>query len=266
MLEEASLLKLYLSVALIAAPQVANSFFIRSKLLSLIHIFAAAIVIFAIYSNQKVLSFCWPVFCFIHLAFYFKLGTKSKTTNLISFFFSFVASIWIVAGTNNYYLLGYDQNWSYYAALHGHFLGWIFFGCLAFLEQNSQRFKGFYRTATYIGVALFLLVAFGINGIPIIKAIGAIGLCILIPTTVALFCIESKNSMAKILGQITFALVLISMTLAFLKELALLPYIELLGVRLMVSLHGLINSIFVPILFFLAIRLEFKKDQLLKSI
>ncbi len=266
MLEEASLLKLYLSVALIAAPQVTNSFFIRSKLLSLIHIFATAIVIFAIYSNQKVLSFCWPVFCFIHLAFYFKLGTKSKTTNLIPFFFSFVASIWIVAGTNNYYLLGYDQNWSYYAALHGHFLGWIFFSYLAFLKQNSQRFKGFYRTATYTGVAFFLLVAFGINGIPVIKAIGAIGLCILIPTTVALFCIESKNSMAKRLGQITFALVSISMILAFLKELEQLPYIEFLGARLMVSMHGLINSIFVPILFFFAIRLEFKKDQLLKSI
>lgn len=260
MLEEASLLKLYLSVAFIAAPQVTNSFFIRSKLLSIVHLTVAVIVIFAIYSDQKALSYCWPIFCLIHLVFYFKLGTKSKTTNLIPFFFSFVASIWVIAGTNNYYLLGYDQNWSYYAALHGHFLGWIFFGCLAFLEQNSQRFKGFYRTATYIGVALFLLVAFGINGIPIIKAIGAIGLCILIPTTVALFCIESKNSMAKILGQTTFALVLTSMTLAFLKELALLPYIELLGARLMVSLHGLINSIFVPILFFLAIRLELKNE------
>ena len=78
--------------------------------------------------------------------------------------------------------------------------------------------------------------------------------------TVALFCIESKKSKAKILGQITFALVLISMTLALLKEFALLPHIEFIGARLMVSIHGLINSIFVPILFFFAIRLEFKKE------
>ncbi len=260
MLEEASLLKIYLSVALIAAPQVTNSFFIRSKLLSLINIFAAAIVIFAIYSNQKVLSFCWPVFCFIHLAFYFKLGTKSKIIDLIPFFFSFVASTWVVAGTNNYYLLGYDENWSYYAALHGHFLGWILFACLAFLEQKTQRFKHFYKNGAFSGVALFLLVALGINGLPIVKTIGAIGLCILIPMTVALFCIESKKSKAKILGQITFALVLISMTLALLKEFALLPHIEFIGARLMVSIHGLINSIFVPILFFFAIRLEFKKE------
>ncbi|MEE2671350.1 MAG: YndJ family transporter, partial [Bdellovibrionota bacterium] len=201
-----------------------------------------------------------PIFCLIHLIFYFKLGTKSKTTNLIPFFFSFVASTWVVSGTNNYYLLGYDENWSYYAALHGHFLGWIFFGCLAFLEQNSQRFKQFFRNGAFSGVALFLLVALGINGIPILKTIGAIGLCILIPMTVALFCIESKKSMAKILGQITLALVLISMTLAFLKEFALLPHIEFIGARLMVSLHGLINSIFVPILFFFAIRLELKKE------
>ena len=186
----------------------------------------------------------------------------------IPFVFSIIASVWLVAGSNGLYLLGYDINWSFYAALHGNYLGWMFLACMAFLSTKSLKFANFYTLGCYISFILFLLIAFGIDGVPYIKAIGVVGLTILVPVIIGLYSFASRHKTSKFLSMLSLILVFVSMTLAVLNEFWTIDPQYFLGARSMVTVHGVLNAFIVTPLFFLALKLDpalFDECLLLKS-
>jgi predicted DCC family thiol-disulfide oxidoreductase YuxK len=148
---------------------------------------------------------------------------------------------------NDLHLLGYDRSWSSYAALHGSFLGWILVGCFAFLAKRPGASR-LYLWGCYLTLVFFLLIAFGIDGVPHIKRIGVVGLTFVVPGLIGLYAFEIKNrnSTAFRLSALSFVSIVASMGLALGNEFwVTVP---------MVVTHGLLNAVLTVPCFYFAVR------------
>ena len=205
----------------------------------------------------------WPLFCIGGFAFHLlKRGLKFFLTmkglaSCIPFVFSLISSLWFVAGALDLKLLSYNPAWSFYAALHGIFLGWIFVGCLAFLTMRTGASR-IYLLGCYLSFALFLCVAFGIDGVPYLKPIGVVGFSLMMPLWIAhyAFHLEKSKKLSRTFAFISLSTIVLSMTLALLNEFwAEFPRV-MFGLPTMVLTHGLLNSLVAVPCFFLAIVFE----------
>ncbi len=160
-------------------------------------------------------------------------------------------------------LLGYDRLWSFYAALHGGFIGWMFVGCLAFLAQKKGSNR-IYLIGCYLSFLFFLLVAFGIDGIPFIKRVGVIGFSVMIPVLIGYHALNSNRSdrISLSLSLLSFCAIFLSMSLALLNEFWTGFPRVLSGISTMVLTHGFLNVIVAVPCFFLAILRNIKVEQL----
>ncbi len=259
---ELSILNLFLCVAFILAPFMTNNFFLGgSAIYSRAHASSLFVLLLAMIFELRCAYIAWPIFCIFGFFLYLKqerqliLSTKG-IASCIPFVFSLISSVWFVAGANDLRLLGYNENWSYYAALHGSILGWLFVGCLAFLSK-SPRASRLYLFGCYICLFLFLFVAFGIDGVPYIKRIGVIGLSVLVPLSIGffLFKLKKEKRLSIILSVISLFSIILAMAIAILNEFWVgIPRV-VFGMPFMTATHGVINTIFTLPCFYLAIRL-----------
>jgi hypothetical protein len=253
----------FLGLAVVLAPLMTNRFFLKdSKAYSVAHRISLLVLLTAALLNQPSLVFIWPLFC----AFGFFLHLKNEQRMIFSavgiagcipFVFSLISSVWLVAGANDLRLLGYDPAWSYYAALHGSYLGWILTGCLAFLSRRDRSDR-VDLWGCYSCFVLFLLVAFGIDGVPWIKRIGVVGLSALLPFLIGRYAFTRGrgNRRSVFLARLSLCSIVFSMALAILNEFwAAAPRVAF-GVPVMVFTHGLVNALFTIPSFLLALFLE----------
>lgn len=246
MFNENNLLYSYLAIGLVLAPLMTNHFFLScSRIYRLAHFFTLGIVATAFLTNFTPLTFVWPVFCAFGAILF--LTRKDKTLPAaVPFLFSLISSSWFAAGTNDLHLLGYNRDWSLYAALHGAFLGWMLFGCFA---------KAQFKYGTFLGLILFLCVAFGIDGVPYVKRVGVIGLSILVPYLIGKFAIQSKQKLAFV----SLGSVIVTLTLAVMYEFVLEEAVTVFGMPLMVFVHGGLNAVVTVPCFVAAVFLSERK-------
>lgn len=252
------LLNCFLFFGFVLAPLMTNNFFLdRSKAYSYGHKLSLIVLLCSALLNLNYAAIIWPLFCAYGFFLYLKNERKSVFSlkglaGCISFIFSLIASAWFVAGTFDFYLLGYSKAWSFYAALHGIFLGWIFVGCLAFLSKRKTQ-KNIYLLGCYLSFLLFLLVAFGIDGVPYIKRIGVVGFSLMMPFLIGYYAfnLKKENKLSIFLSFISLFSIILSMTLAVLNEFwAGFPRV-VFNIPVMVLTHGLMNALFtVPCFFF----------------
>lgn len=210
----------------------------------------------------------WPVFCLGNFAAFLKpristLRTLTGIASCVPFAFSLVAATWIVGGTIDLGILGYGPHFSYYAALHGNVLGWTLVGAIAALATRQRRFQKLYLAAVFACFASFLLIAFGIDRLALLKPIGVAGLTFFVPAAQLAFLIETRKG-----NEAAFAAALVSVialaftfVLAWLNELGA-PSLDPIGsVRSMVSIHGVINAVVVAPAFLLAVALDARAPQ-----
>lgn len=263
---ELMILNFFLGIAFVLAPLMTNHFFLNnSRIYSDAHKAALILLLIGACLHLNYVAIVWPLFCafgfILHLAKQERpLILIGNTANYIPFLFSLISATWFYAGVNDLHLLGYNRAWSFYAALHGSFLGWLFVGCIAFLSKrpNANRF---YLYGCYISLILFLCVAFGIDGIPYIKRIGVVGLSFMVPILIGIYAFKLKESRrhSKFLSIISLCSIIASMALAILNEFWLSAPRIAFGIPIMVLAHGFLNAVITIPCFFLAIR--FEEDQ-----
>lgn len=256
-------LNLFLGVAFVLAPLMTSRFFLSSSRLYLAaHKVALAVLFFGAILKLNYLAGVWPLFCALGLLLHLKNESKSGfsanvVASIIPFAFSLISAVWFFAGVNDLQLLGYGKAWSFYAALHGSYLGWMFVGCLALLSKrpNSSRL---YLWGCYLSFIFFLCVAFGIDGIPYIKRVGVVGLSLLVPSLIGLyaFSLTEANKTSRYLAALSLLSIAASMALALLNEFwPALPRLAF-GLPIMVIAHGFLNAMLAVPCFYLAIRTE----------
>lgn len=264
---ELYILYFLLLIALILAPILSNDLLLqRHRFYRIGHIISVVIVLIGILSDATLLVSAWILFCIAGLILHFIERFKGRLTlsfvaTNIPFLFSIIGSVWFFSGVNDLYLLGYNEHWSLYAAMHSMFLGWMYIGCLAHLASNNYPNARIYTIGCCLCLVLFLFVAFGINGIPHLKSMGAIGLSILVPFYIFLFCWHSQNTTARLLGGTSIVALLYSMTLALMNEFWIVQPPTTLGINSMVTLHGIINAVIVIPCFYVAVRLNYRTLQ-----
>lgn len=247
-MDEIIILKFYLLIAFVIAPLMTNSFYLNhSRAYSYAHITALLILVAGTLFGFSYATFIWPLFCAYGFLSYLKKGRK--LTECIPFVFSLISSVWLVSGANDWHLLGYNQEWSFYASIHGSFIGWMFVGGLASLREKI------YQVGCYLAFAFFLLVAFGIDGTPYIKPVGVVGLSIMLPILIGHFTfhIKKENKLARLLAAVSFGAVILSMTLAMLYEFWDEMPRTIFNMHFMVLTHGLLNALIAIPFFLLAI-------------
>lgn len=262
-MNEILILNSFLFVACVLAPLMTNSFFLKdSRVYADGHKTFLLILLCGTLVDFKYASVVWPLFCAWGFLLYLKREVKFVFSSLgvatcIPFVFSLISATWFIAGTYDLHLLGYPKNWSFYAAIHGGFIGWIFVGCLAFLAKRENLSK-IYLIGCYLCLFLFLLIAFGIDGIPYIKRIGVIGLSLLIPLLIGhyIFNLRKDNTHSRILSSVSLFSIFLSMTLAILNEFWLEFPKVIGGIPTMVLIHGSLNALLAVPSFFLAIKME----------
>lgn len=252
-----------------------NKFFLNnSSIYSDAHKISLFILLTSTILRFNYLSVVWVGFCFFGFFLYLKKENKlifsiNGLVGCIPFIFSLISSVWFVAGVNDLQLLGYNRTWSFYAALHGSFLGWILIGCLAFLSRRANSSK-FNLWGCFFCFTFFLLVAFGIDGLPYAKRIGVVGFSLVVPFLLAHYAFNVKNQNKTSFYWATLSLfsIAVTMTLAVLNEFwAATPRIAF-GIPIMVLVHGFMNALLTVPCFFLAISIEFdesKKNKTMKE-
>lgn len=236
----------------IIAPLLSNHFFLKnSKSYQWVHILSLIAVLISISGFQKMFSIVWFFFCGYGLYLYLHLHKTDLFQNkhwlgTIPFFFSLVSATWIVSGTNDFRLLGYDETWSYYAAIHGCFIGWYLLSGLCFLAIKHNHMN---LLIVFIGmiVSFFFLIAIGIYQFGLFKKIGVIGYVVLFPTLVLYLyrVMDPKHNLSKIFLGISGFAVLISLGLAFGNEFFPSAPIYHIHQSNMVFVHGGINAFLV---------------------
>jgi hypothetical protein len=174
------------------------------------------------------------------------LFTPTTLAAGVPFVFSNIAALWLVGGSNNLHLLGYGPEYSYYAALHGNVLGWIVLGALAILVDRSHE-RRVYVASMFVCLVSFLLIAFGIDKLRALKPFGIAGLSIALTASLLVFLRTawSRNRTAFAIGCISAAGLAFTMALAWRNELVTPIFVGVLGVRGMVSVHGVLNALVV---------------------
>lgn len=259
---ELSFLIFLLVVAFILAPFMTKIFFLsKSQAYSRFHAVALVLLLIGHVLDLNWIAAIWPLFCIFGFFLYLKqerwhIFSMKSLASCIPFVFSLISSAWFFAGTNDLYLLGYNKNWSFYAALHGSVLGWFFVGCLAYLSKRPNASRA-YLFGCYLCLILFLFVAFGIEGIHYIKRAGVVGLSILVPFLIGLFTfnLKKENRLSFFFSVVSLFSIAISMTIAILNEFWVdFPKVAF-GMPFMTLTHGFINVFFTVPCFYLAIRL-----------
>ena len=136
-------------------------------------------------------------------------------------------------------------------------IGWIVIGTLAALADRDSPQRGIYLTSVLVCLVSFLLLAFGIDQLRALKPIGVIGLSIALPISQLAFLrsVWSRNRLAFILGCVSFAGLVFTMVLAWRNEVS--PVFQAVaGIRGMVSIHGVLNTVVVAPCFLLAVSLD----------
>lgn len=247
-MNEIIILKCYLLIAFVIAPLMTNSFFLNnSRAYSRAHISALIILVAGTLLNFSYATLIWPLFCAYGFISY--LRKNPKQTVCISFIFSLISSVWLVSGENDWHLLGYNKEWSFYAAIHGSYIGWLLVGGLAFLKEKI------YQVGCYLTFIFFLLVAFGIDGTPYIKPLGVIGLSLMLPILIGhyAFHIQREKRLPRFLATTSFGAIILSMILAMLYEFWSGFSGTIFNVPVMVLTHGFLNSLIAIPSFLLAI-------------
>jgi hypothetical protein len=255
---ELDLLHLLLLCALVVAPRMTDRLFLqRSKIYSAAHAVALVILIVGAALNVRATAAVWPLFCALGLGLHLRnqggrVLSARGVASCIPFVFSLVSATWLVAGSNDLQLLGYDRVWSYYAALHGAVLGWLFVGCTAYL---ATRHGGLYLWACYLSLPLFLLVAFGIDGIPNLKRVGAVGLSLLVPIVIGRYALDARGRARRSFrfALVSFFGVVAAMALALGNELWTRFPRVVFALPTMVLFHGCLNALLVAPGFYSAI-------------
>ncbi|TGN20616.1 hypothetical protein EHS15_03225 [Leptospira idonii] len=251
-MNENSLLFSVLAFGYAIAPLFSNRFFLKnSKTYFGLHLISYFLLILAIFFGMPQLNIVWIFFCGFGLILFYKTHRTILLQNytwigLFPFGFSLLSSVWFFCGTNQCYLLGYTETWSYYAAIHGCFIGWLFLSGIAHLSQNDKESIA-YPILSLCIVILFLLIAFGIHGNPILKKIGVIGYSLLFPSSLLYSkrSFKKQNSSFKLLIECSLFFLCFSLLLALLNEFYIGFPKSFDGWPIMVILHGIINAIVV---------------------
>ncbi len=260
---EISFLHFFLFVAFILSPVMTKYFFLQaSKTYSFVHITSLIILLVGVVLRVEHTVIVWPIFCVYGLFLYFKsnraiLFSPKSIVKYIPFAFSLISSVWFVAGVYDLNLLGYGREWSFYAALHGAFLGWLLVGCLAFLSGKSNVSK-IYQWGCYLSLLFFLLVAFGIDGVPYIKRVGVIGFSLMMPFLIGHYVhsVKKEYRLSKFLAGVSLLSIILSMAIAVLNEFWVGFPKVILGIPTMVVTHGVMNAVIAVPCFFLAIKFD----------
>jgi hypothetical protein len=265
-MNELTILYLVTFIAGVLGPLMTRSFLLqRSRAYSRSYAAAIIIIIIAAVIDTKALFIAWPLFC----AFGLLLGAAQflrerqplfQIGELIPFVFSIISSVWFFSATNDLHLLGYNVEWSLYAAIHSAFFGWIFNGSLVKLYRVTGERR--YLIAVYINLILFLSVAFGIDGSPTLKKIGAIGVSLAVPISIGMyvFAATPKSRASRVLGYVSFSAVILSMAIAVMNEFFVGFPQYTLGIPTMVWSHGLLNALVAVPSFFFAVYYRSKEQ------
>lgn len=216
-----------------------------------------------LFSSLPVLCGVWLLYCVASFAHFVRdrgarLRSPHELASCVPFVFSIIAALWIVGGANELHILGYGSTFSYYAALHGNVLGWMLVGPISVLARQDRPYRNVYLASALVSFGSFLLVAIGIDGHPAIKPVGVVGLSVAIPIAQLVFLGQAwtTNRAAFALGCASVLGLALTLILAWQHELGLLSLPETLGVRPMVSVHGLVNGLVVAPCFLMAVALE----------
>jgi hypothetical protein len=262
---EHRVLLLLLLVAFVLAPWMTRSLLLDGdRRYGIAHIVAVVVVVASWALDAAVGSMCWGLFCAFGLALYLSRWRRAALSldavtrgvaGAVPGVFSVISAVWFIAGTNDLHLLGYTRAWSFYAALHGGVLGWLFVGCVAHLAHQPEA-RPFYARACFAVFVLFLCVAFGIDGVPYIKRVGVVGFAALMPAVIARFALDVRGRGGAPLWWALVSLVgvVVSMALALANEFWIAFPRVLLGLPTMVITHGVLNGVVVVPAFFFAVR------------
>lgn len=261
----------YLSIILCfgytISPLVCNHFFLEnSKLYKQFYYVALVSVFLSIGGYLPQLSFIWLFYCGFGLHLYINIHKKKRFINkhwlgLLPFLFSLISATWFVSGTNDFQLLGYDKTWSFYASIHGCFIGWLYLSGICYL---AIKHRNLVLPTVFVGFisSLFLVIAIGIDQWGGLKKFGVIGYLILFPVIILyiLNVLKPKLLFSKFLYLIHFISILFSLSIALGKELALFDLDQINSEFMMHFLHGGINAIVVIPSFLMAILNEEKNE------
>ena len=263
-MSELDLLRGLLLLSMVVGPFATQRFVAApSRLRAAAHVVAFACAAVGLFAPVPVLCVAWLLFCAASFALFLRsragsLRSPRVLAASVPFIFSNIAAVWLVGGANDLQFLGYGTHFSYYAALHGNVLGWILIGSLAILADRDVPQRGIYLTSVFVCLVSFLAIAFGIDQLRALKPLGVLGLSIALPITQVVFVrsVWSRNPAAFVLGSISFAALVITMVLAWRNELSMPVFQVVAGIRGMVSVHGLLNTVVVAPCFLLAVLLD----------
>lgn len=263
-MSELNILRGLLLLSMVVGPFATRRFFAApSRLLAAAHVGAFVCAAVGAFSPLPMLSVAWLLFCVANFALIVRsragwLRSPRVLAVSVPFIFSNIAAVWFVGGANDLHFLGYGAHFSYYAALHGNVIGWILIGTLAALADRDSPQRGIYLTSVLVCLVSFLLIAFGIDQFLALKPIGVIGLSIALPISQLAFLrsVWSRNRPAFILGCVSFAGLVFTMVLAWRNEFSIPVFQAVAGIRGMVSVHGVLNTVVVAPCFLLAVLLD----------
>lgn len=258
---EHRVLDLLLLLSFVLAPWMTNALLLDGdRRYAVAHVAALVAVVVTLVTGLGAVAAVWGLFCVAGAGLYLH-QTGRRVLSLegvaggVPFAFSVISAVWLVAGTNDLQLLGYNRAWSFYAALHGSVLGWLFVGCVAHLARRPGA-RHLYLWACFVAFVLFLCVAFGIDGVPVLKRVGVVGFAVLLPVVIARFALDVRGRGGAALrwALMSFGGVVVSMGLALMNEFwPAFPRV-LFGVPTMVLTHGVLNAVVVVPAFFFAVR------------
>ncbi|MFN7698095.1 MAG: YndJ family transporter [Deltaproteobacteria bacterium] len=262
-MSELDLLRLLLLTSMALAPLGTHRFFFPkpSRLEVGTYLGALACAAAGLFSPLPQLCAAWLLFCAASFARFLwsrgrSLCTYPALAACVPFLFSNVAAVWLVAGSNDLRLLGYEQHFSYYASLHGNVLGWTLVGAVAILANreagNAQRV---HLAVVLVCLVSFLAIALGIDRLHALKPFGVFGLSFALPASQWTFLrsVWARDRAALALAGASLGGLILTMVLAWANHLSLFPLPPTRGVRAMVSLHGVLNALVVAPCFLFAV-------------
>jgi len=270
-MSELLILKALLLVAFALAPIFTRTLWLERSVSYLrAHVAAFLATGVGVLFDIEILILSWILFCAFGFFLYLKkerawLFSSLGVATCLPFVFSLISALWFTAGSFDLKLLGYNPAWSFYAALHGAFIGWMFLGGLVYLAKIRE--SRIFLPSVYFCFAGFLLIAFGIDGVPYIKRVGVVILSVILPMSIAIYCLRiwPRNRQAGGLAVISLLGLAISMALALLNEFWIAAPRMAFGLPLMVLSHGLLNALVVLPCFGFAVVLEARKRPLVAN-
>lgn len=252
-----------LVLAFAIAPHATNHFFLDgNRNYARAHRVALTAVVASSLAGSGLGSFAWATFCVYGIVLFLRreranLWSPTGFACGIPFAFSAVSAVWFVGGANELHLLGYSRAFSFYAALHGSVLGWLFVACTAQLARRSAT-RRLHLAGCYLVFALFLCVAFGIDGVPHLKRVGVIGYSLVVPTLIARYALDQlhRGGAPLILALASLSGITLSMAIAVANEFWLGFPRTVFGMPTMVLTHGILNAVVVVPCFAIALLLE----------